>query len=184
MGRATRPNRSRRSGTRSTAASTCSIPPTCTGPTSTRSWSVARSRGGARRRSSPPSSASCAIRPIRTSASSTAHRRTCASPARAACAVSVSRRSICTICTGSTRACRSRKRSARWPNSWPPVRCAISACPRSAPRPCGARMRCTRSVRCKASIRCGRAIPRARSSIPAASSASPWSPTARSDAAS
>ena len=62
---ATTPSRSRPSTARSSSASPSSTPPTCTARTRTRSWSAARSRAGATRSCSPPSSASCATRRTR-----------------------------------------------------------------------------------------------------------------------
>ena len=56
-----------------------------------------------------------------------------------------------------SRACRSRRRSARWPSWSSRARFATSACPRLAGRPSGGRTRCIRSRRCRPSTRCSTA---------------------------
>ena len=112
------------------------------------------------RRSSRPSSASCATRTTRRSAASTAAPNTCAPPATPASSGWASRPSTCTTSTASTRTCRSRKPSARWPDWLPPARCATWACPRPPAPPSTAPARCIRSRRCKANSRCGRATRR------------------------
>ena len=101
-------------------------------PGPTRSWSAGRSRTAATRSCWRPSSASCAARTARSSAS-TAGRSTCARPATRACSGSASTTSTSTTSTGSTRRCRSRTPSARWPSWSRPARCATSACPEAAP---------------------------------------------------
>ena len=52
---------------------------------------------------------------------------------------------------GSTRACRSRRPSVRWPSWSRPATCATSGSPRSAPTRCAARRPCTRSRTCRSS---------------------------------
>ena len=58
---------------------------------------------------------------------------------------------------------RSRRRSARSASWSRPATSAISACPRSVPRPCAAPPRSTRSATCRSSTRCSRAGSRRRS---------------------
>ena len=96
---------------------------------------------------------------------------------------SASTSSISTTLTASTRRCRSRTRSAPWPNWSAKARCASSVCRKPGPRRCGARAASIRSPRCRANIRCGRAFPSAPCFPPAASSASGSSRSARSAAA-
>ena len=88
--------------------------------------------------------------------------------------------STSTTCTASTRACRSRRPSARWPALVRPGRSATSASPRRGPRPSGAPTPSTRSPPSRASTPCCIAIPRTRSCRWCASSASPTWRTARS----
>ena len=79
---------------------------------------------------------------------------------------------------------RSRRPSARWPSWCRRARSATSGSARRRRRRSAARTPCTRSPRCRASTRCGRATSRPRSCRRCASSASAWSPTRRSAAAS
>ena len=108
-------SRSRPSTARSTSASRSSTPPTSTAAATTRSWSARRSPDGATRCSWPPSSRSRAPasgpRIDGPAGERAGLRRREPAPAGRR------RASTSTTSTGSTRRCRSRTPSARWP-SW------------------------------------------------------------------
>ncbi len=132
---------------------------------------------------SRPSSGSCATGWTRPCAGSTGARSTCSRPVMHRCAASDSSTSTCTTSTGSIVTCRSRKPLVPWPSSSMPARCATSGFPRPRRRRFAAPTPCIRSRRCRASTRCGAGTSRMRCCRRSASSASAWSPTARSGAA-
>ena len=144
-------------------ASPSSTPPRSTAPPPTRSCWAGRSRGGATRWSSPPSSASAS----RTGRSARPRQPAGAHPRGgrgARCGGSGRTASTCSTSTASTGRCRSRRWRARWASWCGRARCASSASPRRARRPSAAPTPCTRSRRCRASTRCGSATWRRTSS--------------------
>ena len=135
--------------------------PTSTAAGTTRSWSGRRSPGAATRCSWPPSSRSPDDRGGMRIDGRPENVRACAEASLRRLGVDHDRPLL--PAPASTRRCRSRTPSGRWPSWCSRARSATSGCPRRAPSRSAGPSPCTRSPRCRASGRCGPATWRRRS---------------------